>query len=285
MTQFNSSFPVIHSVLDPTALLHEMTTQYDLGSPISATLLRSWMNEVYALHTSRGHFILKVFRHGWRSPEELAYEISLMQHLAAHDVVVALPIRRYDGTFVGLLPAPEGSRSVVLYSGLVGRPPVPPDEAIYTQVGHVIAQMHRALDSFTSEHTRPALDVSYLAEAPLRWLQPHLHARPADWAFLEMLVQRVQAHLTHLQHKGGLTWGPIHADATLDNLLITDNEQMGIYDFDQSGPGWRGYELQGVFHYAWLIKRPSFWRQWLMGISRCSHSAQLILRRCHALWC
>lgn len=259
MSRFSASFPVIHSVLDPIALLHEMTAHYDLGAPISASLIRSWMNEVYALQTSRGRFILKVFRHGWRSPEEVAYEVSLMQHLVVHDVIVAPPIRRRDGTSVGLVTAPEGSRAVVLYPWLVGRPPVPPDETIYAQVGQVIARMHRALDSFTSDHPRPALDVSYLAKMPLRWLRPHLHTRPDDWAFLEMLVQRVQARLANLQHVGGLTWGPIHADATLDNLLITDNEQMAVYDFDQSGPGWRGYELQGVFHYAWLIERPSFW--------------------------
>ena len=180
MTALAPAFPVIHSVLDPAALLHEMTMQYDIGTPISAVLLRSWMNEVYALRTSRGRFILKVFRHGWRSPEELAYEISLMQHLATHDLIVALPIMRHDGTIVSLLPAPEGNRPAIVYPWLTGRPPVPPDEAIYTQVGQVIARMHRALDSFASNHPRSALDVTQLAEAPLRWLLPHLHSRPAD---------------------------------------------------------------------------------------------------------
>jgi Ser/Thr protein kinase RdoA (MazF antagonist) len=62
-----------------------------------------------------------------------------------------------------------------------------------------------------------------------------------------------------------LDWGPIHGDATLDNLLIADDELLAIYDFDQSGLGWRGYALQGIFHYAALIGRPSFWEALLDG--------------------
>ncbi|MCG8352320.1 MAG: winged helix-turn-helix domain-containing protein [Chloroflexales bacterium] len=75
MTHTLSSFPVVRSVLDPAALLHHVATYYDIGSPRHCVLLRSWINEVYGMQTSCGRFILKVFRHGWRTPDEVAYEI------------------------------------------------------------------------------------------------------------------------------------------------------------------------------------------------------------------
>lgn len=260
-----ASFPVIHSVLEPAALAHEVARQYELGALRSAVLLRSWMNEVYQIQTSQGSYILKVYRHGWRSAEEVAYEVSLAQHLAAHGLAVATPIPRRDGAYVGSLAAPEGQRAVLLISTLRGRPPVPPTDAIYFKLGQLIGRMHRALDNFRSEYPRSALDLSSLAETPLQWLSPHLQARPADYEFLQTLVGRVRARLAYLHAVSPLSWGHMHGDATLDNVLIGEDGQLAVYDFDQSGPGWRGYELQGVYHYASLIERPSFWESVVAG--------------------
>jgi Ser/Thr protein kinase RdoA (MazF antagonist) len=253
------SFPVVHSVLDPAALLRHIGVHYDIGSPIECILLRSWINEVYSVQTSLGRFILKVFRHNWRAPDEVAYEVELMQHLARCGLRVQPPVSSHTGAYVHLLPAPEGQRPAVLYPLLLGRLPLPPSEAVYHRVGQAIGHMHQALDSFVPTHPRRALNVRYLAEEPLSWLRPHFEDRQADWNFLVALVQRIQNRLGALEQTGKLSWGPIHGDATLDNLLITNDEQIGIYDFDQSGPGWRAYELQGVFYWAWQIERPSFW--------------------------
>lgn len=259
MTQATSFFPVIHSVLDPSALLREAVLNYEIGSPIECVLLRSWINEVYSVQTSRGRFILKVFRHGWRAPDEIAYEVELMQHLARHGLRVHPPLFTRNGSAIHVLSAPEGSRPLVLYPLLFGQPPLPPSEAIYHLVGQAIGRMHQAWNSFVPAHPRRALDLDYLAREPLSWLQPHLKKRHADWEFLLALVNRIQIRLEALEQTGRLSWGPIHGDATLDNLLVAEDQQIGIYDFDQSGPGWRAYELQGVFAWAWEIERPSFW--------------------------
>jgi Ser/Thr protein kinase RdoA (MazF antagonist) len=148
MTQTAPFFPVVHSVLDPAALLHEIAIHYDIGSPVECVLLRSWINEVYSIQTSLGRFILKVFRHAWRAPDEVAYEVELMQHLAGCGVRVLPPVPTYNGTCIHLLSAPEGQRPVVLYPLLLGQPPLPPSEAVYHQVGHAIGRMHQALDRF-----------------------------------------------------------------------------------------------------------------------------------------
>jgi Ser/Thr protein kinase RdoA (MazF antagonist) len=291
MPQTLSPFPVVHSVLAPAALLRHVTTHYDIGSPIQCILLRSWINEVYSVQTSRGRFMLKVFRRGWRAPEEVAYEVELMQHLANCGVRVEPPIATRTGATVCVLPALEGQRPAVVYPMLLGRPPVPPSETIYHQVGCAIARMHQALDTFAPTRPRRALDVRYLAEEPLSWLRPHFDDRQADWEFLLALVQRVQAQLDSLEQTGELSRGVIHGDATLDNLLITDDGQIGIYDFDQSGPGWRAYELQGVFQWAWEIERPSFWTALTEGYTSVLplSSADIAAMPCfpilNRLWC
>lgn len=291
MSQSSFVFPVVHSILDPMALLREVTTHYDIGSPVKCVLLRSWINEVYHVKTSRGDFILKVFRHGWRAFDEVAYEVQLMQHLASCGITVQTPIQTHSGKTIQLLSAPEGQRPVVLYPMLLGKPALPPSDTVYHQVGHAIAQMHQALDSFVPTHPRRALDIHYLAHEPLSWLQPYFNDRQDDWRFLVALVERVQSRLTELEQTRDVSWGAIHGDATLDNLLITKNEQIGIYDFDQSGPGWRAYELQGVFYWAWESNQPSFWVSLLQGynavrsLSKSDIAAMPCFPVLNKLWC
>jgi len=284
-------FPAVHSVLDPAALCAEVAAQYTLGEPSACTLLRSWINEVYELRIGAGRFILKVFRHGWRTPGEVAYEAALMQHLAACGFPVAPPVARRDGAAVGLLAAAEGPRPAALYPLLEGRPPLPPSDAVYRQVGQTLATLHGALDSYAPVHPRRALDVWYLAEEPLGWLEPALRDRPADWAFLQRLVQSARERLGALDETGALAWGPVHGDATLDNLLLMADGRIGVYDFDQSGPGWRAYELQSVFAYAWAVQRPSFWAAIRDGYSavRPLSAEELAAMPCfvvlNRLWC
>lgn len=214
-----------------------------------------------------------------------------MQHLATCGLQVQPPLQTYSGTTIQLLAAPEGPRPAVLYPLLVGEPPLPPSAAVYHHVGQTLAHMHHALDSFVPTHARRALDVAYLAHKPLTWLESLFIQRPDDWQFLVALVERVHTRLEALQQTGELSWGPIHGDATLDNLLLTEHQQIGIYDFDQSGPGWRAYELQGVFYWAWESNQPHFWTSLLEGytavrrLSAADSAAMPCFPVLNKLWC
>lgn len=292
MSTISTTFPVVHSVLDPQALQSEVAAHFALGAPDSCVLLRSWINEVYQLQIGGQPFILKVYRRGWRSADEVGYEVALMRHLAAKGLAVAPPIDRRDGNPVHVLAAPEGPRPALLFPLLAGRPPLPPSVAIYRNVGRAVAEMHQALDSFATTRPQRGLDDGYLLVTPLQWLRPVLaNRRPEDWSFLTALGDAARRRLHTLRQTGALSWGPIHGDATLDNLLITADERIGIYDFDQSGPGWRAYELQGVFQYAWAIERPDFWAAVVEGysavqpLSPVDHTAMPCFVVMNKLWC
>src|SRR3712207_2655163 len=115
-----------------------------------------------------------------------------------------------------------------------------------------LVQTPEALDALT--HTARLLD----------WLSSQSYPAPSVRLTTDQqLVGTIDGWV--ISQTGALSWGPIHGDATLDNVLITDDGHIGIYDFDQSGPGWRAYELQGVFYWAWESERPSFWTSLLEG--------------------
>jgi Ser/Thr protein kinase RdoA (MazF antagonist) len=59
--------------------------------------------------------VLKVYRSGWRSADEIGWEVDLLTHLAAVSVAVAAPLFRRDGEYIGTVHAPEGVRCYVLF--------------------------------------------------------------------------------------------------------------------------------------------------------------------------
>jgi Ser/Thr protein kinase RdoA (MazF antagonist) len=62
--------------------------------------------------------------------------------------------------------------------------------------------------------------------------------------FLTELAKRVRGVVEEFAARG-LDWGPIHGDATLDNLHITEDYEIVLFDFDMGGPGYRAADLQG----------------------------------------
>lgn len=231
---------------------------------MDCALLRSYVNDVYAIATTAGDYILKVYRARWRSWSEIAYELDVLAHLTARGVAVAPAIPRRDGRRIGAIRAPEGLRYAVLFARAAGTKPARPfTTTLYRHFGRATARMHRALDDFASPHARVPLDLAHFLDRPLAALRPRLAGRPDDWAFLVSLAEKVRARIADLA-ASGLDWGVCHGDLTLDNLHVTLEGQITFYDFDSGGPGWRASDPCGVLRYA-IADRNGFWDAFLAG--------------------
>src|SRR6188472_2501956 len=93
-----------------------LAEQYGLATPIHIDLIRSYTNDVYLVETPRDRYVLKVYGAGWRTEADVLYEVSLLQHLALHDVKVTEPIAALDRHFVHLIQIGSERRLAVLYS-------------------------------------------------------------------------------------------------------------------------------------------------------------------------
>lgn len=119
--------PVVHSLLDTGTLAGIIERRYDIGRIAAVQLYRSYVNDVYRVETSRGTtFFLKIARQAWRTPEHVAWDVALQQHLHQHHVSVSEPMVQRDGEAVCVLDAPEGARAAVLYAETQGIKPQPP---------------------------------------------------------------------------------------------------------------------------------------------------------------
>src|SRR5947209_914476 len=95
--------PVNHSQLQPAALASVIGGAYELRGQLGLTLLRSWTNDVYALSSEAGHFVLKVYRATWRRPPDIRWEVQLQEWLKQHGAPVASVIPLATGELFGKL--------------------------------------------------------------------------------------------------------------------------------------------------------------------------------------
>ena len=213
--------------------------------------LRSHSNYVYSVESDSNRFILKLYgtvlQH---TDDEILWEIELLDHIAAHGGSVTKAIRSTAGD--GLCKYRD--YRAVLFEYAPGEKPKPPfSNELYYNEGIALGAIHKAADSFISTHNRKPLDVDYLINKPLPQILSSLtndDDKQFFVSFSEILAQKI-SDFAQL----GLDFGPIHGDATLDNLHVSGNGTVTWYDFDSGGPGWRAYDLQG---WALLENIPDF---------------------------
>jgi Ser/Thr protein kinase RdoA (MazF antagonist) len=229
---------------------------YGLARPVTCELLRAYTNDVYRLESPDGRFVLKLYGRGWRTAPEIRYEVSLTQHLAARGLAIAQPVGNTQGEFVQEIGAAGGCRYAVLFEHAPGMKPEPPfTPSLYHAFGQAMARMHQFSNDFVTEHPRRPLDLNCLIDEPLAVTTPLLD-QTADRTLLEEAARRVKERIAELAAEG-LDWGPIHGDATLDNLHVTADGGVILYDLDSGGPGWRAADLQG-----WAAGHPEYQERW-----------------------
>ncbi len=234
-----------------------VAANYDLANPIAVTLRRSYTNDVYLVEAHKERFILKVYGQDWRTEGEIRYEVALLHHLSSQGLLIpsAIPGRNRD--LITHTTQNQRERYAVLFTYAPGRPPLPPfTPNLYEAFGHAIARMHHLSNDFSTPHPRRPLDLTYLMEETLALTLPLLQ-QSGERDFLQDLCGMVTDRITTLTAMG-MDWGPIHGDATLDNLHVTATGEVVLYDFDSGGPGWRAADLQG-----WATNNPEYALRWM----------------------
>lgn len=223
----------------PLPLVDWLQSEYGFLTSPEVSLIRSYTNDVYLVRQGEAKFVLKIYGLDWRTGDEIRYEIELLDHLSRAGLQVA---RAIGGTEP--LPTPD-SRLAVLYEYAPGETPERPfSNDLYVRFGQAIARMHALSDDFAAHHPRRAIDLDYLIDEPLEFILPLL-TRPNEFMDAATQLRRRIADFP------ALDWGPIHGDATLDNLHVTEAGEITLYDFDSGGPGWRASDLQG-----WAVHQP-----------------------------
>ena len=234
-------FPVVASIVHPDAVRAVVRSAYDVGTVTDCCLVERGLNDTYILSTSTARYVARLYRAGWRSHAEVAYELELLLHLAASRVSVSAPIPARDGTVTRAVLTPEGVRDLALFTYAAGKPLRWTAEQAYP-AGKLLSAIHDATQNFRSRHARIAYDLENLIDIPLISIDPFLDDRPADRAFLRRFAATLRAIAVETLG-GDFEWGPCHGDFGANNVHVSDRGVLTVFDFDFCGPGWRMFDL------------------------------------------
>jgi Ser/Thr protein kinase RdoA (MazF antagonist) len=206
-------------------------------------------NMVFRLRFADGRLAaLRLHRPGYQSRTGIESELEWTGKLAACGLAVPAPIANVEGK----MTATCGDRLVSVVCWLEGQPMGASATALagstrdqvirFNALGALAGDLHRITDdlSFKAGFTRPAWDAEGLLGPKPFWgrFWDNPAFGPEDIPII--LAARDQARLTLANIRED--YGLIHADLLRENILISGN-RMALIDFDDSGYGFRLYDL------------------------------------------
>jgi Ser/Thr protein kinase RdoA (MazF antagonist) len=240
------SSPYARSVLAAEAVRGLVADAFGIEAT-GCHLVRSLVNEVYAVETAGGRYAFKLYR-TWDDPRarslaEVVWEQELAVALLDGGLTVPAPVPLTNGDLAGRLDAPEGPRPYALTTWVAGTKPQPPySDDLYRSFGALTARFHEVAGGYVSRHDRSPLE-------PVDSIGPVAQevAEQLEGDDRQLVLTRAGEAVQRLERlvETGMTWGVRHGDVTLDNLH-TIGAGLALHDFDRSGPGWLVADLTGV---------------------------------------
>jgi Ser/Thr protein kinase RdoA (MazF antagonist) len=214
---------------------------YALVAPTICGPTQVGLNDHHLVTTPEGQYVLRVYRRGWRTADDIAYELAVLLHLDARGVPVCAPIAGRDGRHHCTISDEEGPRTAVVFPCAPGPAPEIADMGAVRTCGRLPALIHKHTDGFTCDHQRFRLDLDHLVTQPQTTILRHLGRRPSDAAFVQAAARGLRAGLE--ARIDGLEWGFCHGDFHGGNARLGPDGTLRVFDFDCGGPGWRAYDL------------------------------------------
>jgi Ser/Thr protein kinase RdoA (MazF antagonist) len=243
--QMTTTFPVISSILDPAALASEILPGFGVGAVSECRFYSGGFNHTYQVKTTAGStYYLRAYRLPWRTLADVQYELDALNHLKHKGFPAIRPVAYEDGQLFCAVPAPEGTRYLALFTEAPG-PEVSYDhepEKVAWRYGQAVAQMHNALDDFSSPHPRFRKDIEHFVDRPLRNIEPFLSRRADDWSYLRQFAATLRQRIVALP-ASELEQGFCHGDLQGYHANVAQDGTLTFFDFDCCGHGFRAYDL------------------------------------------
>jgi Ser/Thr protein kinase RdoA (MazF antagonist) len=218
-------------------------------------LIRNRENAVFEIKLPTGKAALRLHRQAYQDDQAIESELWWCGALAAQGVCVPAALKSRDGAYLVKL---SNGRCASVIAWVEGEPlgeagvpfatPLPQLLAQHHTLGRLIATLHIATDALVLPTTfsRPKWDINGLVGENPFWGRFWDH--PAASAEQKSVLEKARAYLLGQltqQRASGADFGPIHADVLRENVLVEGNK-LSLIDFDDSGFGFRLYDLGTV---------------------------------------
>ncbi len=231
----SQNFPVTESTLSADHLGKVLKELYSLGNESTCKLFRTGINHLYIIADDNLKFVFRVYTFNWRTKLEISEELRLLTHLQANNIPIACPIPDKDGNFIQILNAPEGSRYGVLFSFAEGKKIPQFTEEISFTIGQTMARMHQVTENFSLQ--RVEYNPQTLLKDSSRISNRFFGQDSEDMVFVNRTADYLVTELEKVKDNE-IRSGAIHLDIWFDNMHITENGGVTLFDFDFCGIGW-----------------------------------------------
>ncbi|MGM1050449.1 MAG: phosphotransferase enzyme family protein [Bacillota bacterium] len=187
----------------------------------------------------------------------LLTELEMLENLAAQtDLIVQSPVRNRYGDLLTVIEHEGRSLNCSVLTWLEGRDLQKEDvsdQNVVTKLGDQIADLHSFFRYYkgVSPDKRPSQGMDYnhqMLTKIKRGLELGLFA-PSDVHIIEETITLINLRLENIG-KSAHTWGLIHGDLSMGNIIVTSQAEMSFIDFGFFG---FGYYLLDVSMGALLI--------------------------------
>jgi Ser/Thr protein kinase RdoA (MazF antagonist) len=240
-------FPVSSSNLSAQHLGRFIREQYELEGDVHCRLLRSGINDTYAIRNGEDEYVFRVYSLDWRTKTEIQEEINLLLLLKENNIEVSYPIPS-GLKYIMNFNAPEGERMGVLFSFAKGEKNQDLSNDMHRRIGELMANMHQVTDMLQVKRTSYTSEVLFLES--LQHIRKFLSYDSAEMAFMRSVQAWLATEFNKIQtHE--LRKGVVHLDIWFDNLN-NDEGKITLFDFDFCGNGWLcldvAYYIMQVFY-------------------------------------
>ncbi|MBX7241985.1 MAG: phosphotransferase [Bacteroidia bacterium] len=228
-------FPVTNSTLSATHIGVFLQEKYSLSKDTQCKLIKAGINDTYLVTDNSDKFVFRVYSLDWRSKTEIDEEIKLLNQLKENSISISYPVSDKESNYIQTLSAPEGDRFAVLFSFASGEKQDIISEVSHFQIGQLLARLHKITNNQKLNRTDYTPEVILIDS--LKKVSAFLKSNTAEMDFMKsaqkyLLKEFENANNTEIRK------GVVHFDIWFDNLNITKDNKVTVFDFDFCGNGW-----------------------------------------------
>ena len=228
-------FPVSTSTLSAKHVGFFVQSLYALSANTICKLLKTGINHSYLITDGSAKFVFRVYSFNWRTRNEISAEIKLLNLLHQSNIPVSYAITDTNGNYIHELNAPEGDRLGVLFSFAEGDKQLNFSADLHYKVGETMARMHQA--TLNLELERVVYTPKVLLIDPLEYISKFLPASSDEMAWM-LSTQKILLNGFDNVDLTEIRQGAVHMDIWFDNMNITHDGNITLFDFDFCGNGW-----------------------------------------------
>jgi Ser/Thr protein kinase RdoA (MazF antagonist) len=229
-----TNFPVTTSTLSATALGQLVIEKYALSPNCTCQLYRTGMNHTYFIADNDTKYVLRVYCYNWRTKSQIQEEIKLLQLLKENQLSISFPIADNKGDFIQNINAPEGMRYAVLYSFAEGGKMRFMDAECCYSIGVLMANIHA--ETANKSIDRIDYNAKTLLQLPYEYATRYFPESNMEMQFVKKQSEKISQIFEKIDYSK-VQKGIVHLDIWYDNMSVTDQNEITLFDFDFCGNG------------------------------------------------